>query len=107
MDFYSSTAAYKDYLHRSTLPTDKDYLHRINIPTEKDYLHRSILPTDYFQASLPRLPIPGLEDTLRKYLESQRPILTDAEYEQTVDIVNKFKVTEGPGKNLVYEKTLQ
>ena len=64
---------------------------------ERDFLHRSILRTDHFQASLPRLPIPQLEDTLKKYLESQRQILTDAEYDQTVDIVNKFKATEGPG----------
>nr|XP_022297829.1 carnitine O-palmitoyltransferase 2, mitochondrial-like [Crassostrea virginica] len=63
---------------------------------ERDFLHRSILRTDHFQASLPRLPIPQLEDTLKKYLESQRQILTDAEYDQTVDIVNKFKATEGP-----------
>ncbi|XP_056001188.1 carnitine O-palmitoyltransferase 2, mitochondrial-like [Ostrea edulis] len=62
---------------------------------DKDFLHRSILPTDHFQASLPRLPIPELEDTLKKYLECQRQILTDDEYDQTVDIVNKFKVTEG------------
>lgn len=66
-------------------------------PDDKDFLHRSILRTDHFQASLPRLPVPELEDTLKKYLESQRQILTDAEYDQTVDIVNKFKATDGPG----------
>ncbi|XP_061187817.1 carnitine O-palmitoyltransferase 2, mitochondrial-like [Saccostrea echinata] len=64
--------------------------------SDRDFLHKSILPTDHFQASLPRLPIPQLEDTLHKYLESQRQILTDDEYDQTADIVNNFKANEGP-----------
>ncbi|XP_062606864.1 carnitine O-palmitoyltransferase 2, mitochondrial-like, partial [Saccostrea cucullata] len=36
------------------------------------------------------------KDTLHKYLECQRQILTDDEYDQTADIVNNFKANEGP-----------
>uniref|UniRef100_A0A452IUI2 Uncharacterized protein n=1 Tax=Gopherus agassizii TaxID=38772 RepID=A0A452IUI2_9SAUR len=36
------------------------------------YLHRSIVPTMHFQKSLPRLPIPRLEDTVRRYLNAQK-----------------------------------
>eukprot|EP00105_Crassostrea_gigas_P016944 XP_011434533.1 PREDICTED: carnitine O-palmitoyltransferase 2, mitochondrial-like [Crassostrea gigas] len=83
-------------LQHLTANQENPSLNYSTAPDDKDFLHRSILRTDHFQASLPRLPVPELEDTLKKYLESQRQILTDAEYDQTVDIVNKFKATDGP-----------
>ncbi len=64
-------------------------------PREEDFLHRSIVPTDHFQRSLPRLPIPKLEDTCQRYLASQRPLLTKDEYKVTEKLVEDFKV--GPG----------
>lgn len=37
------------------------------------YIQESLLPTDHFQLSLPRLPIPKLEDTCVRYLRAQKP----------------------------------
>uniref|UniRef100_A0A3P9PDT5 Carnitine palmitoyltransferase 2 n=1 Tax=Poecilia reticulata TaxID=8081 RepID=A0A3P9PDT5_POERE len=33
-----------------------------------DYLHESVVPSMHYQKSLPRLPVPKLEDTIRRYL---------------------------------------
>ncbi|KAJ8302034.1 hypothetical protein KUTeg_021021 [Tegillarca granosa] len=65
---------------------------------DRDYLHRSILPTDYFQPSLPRLPIPKLRDTVDRYLTAQRPILSFDDYFRTENIIDDFYY--GPGKDL-------
>lgn len=43
-----------------------------------------------FQASLPRLPVPSLSETAKKYLESVRPHVTDAEYAKTQSAVETF-----------------
>lgn len=94
--FFSLLMIFLYKLHQSAI-TCLFFYSNSTAQDDKDFLHRSILPTDHFQASLPRLPVPELEDTLKKYLESQRQILTDAEYDQTVDFVNKFKATDGPG----------
>lgn len=48
------------------------------------------MPTYYFQKSLPRLPIPKIEKTLERYLEAQRPILSDEEYKFTETACKKF-----------------
>ncbi|XP_071784291.1 carnitine O-palmitoyltransferase 2, mitochondrial-like [Asterias amurensis] len=61
-----------------------------------DYLHESIIPTMHFQNSLPRLPIPKLPDTCRRYLASQRPLLTDEQFARTKAIVDDFQRNEGP-----------
>ncbi|KAK2546907.1 Carnitine O-palmitoyltransferase 2 [Acropora cervicornis] len=45
--------------------------------------------------SLPRLPIPKLEDTCRRYLDAQKPLLTPEQYEQTKQVVEKFQKQEG------------
>ncbi|XP_061628989.1 carnitine O-palmitoyltransferase 1, muscle isoform isoform X1 [Phyllopteryx taeniolatus] len=44
-----------------------------------------------FQASLPRLPVPRVEDTIRRYLESVRPLLDDERYKQMEILANDFK----------------
>ncbi|XP_033105516.1 carnitine O-palmitoyltransferase 2, mitochondrial-like [Anneissia japonica] len=64
--------------------------------SDPDFLHESILPTMHFQRSLPRLKIPKLEKTCARYLESQRVILNDAEFNKTKAIVEKFQAKEGP-----------
>ena len=53
--------------------------------------------TFHFQDSLPRLPIPKLEDTCRRYLDAQKPLLTPKQYEETKELVDKFQKREGPG----------
>ena len=48
------------------------------------------LPTFHFQSSLPRLPIPNLRDTVRRYLAAQRPLLSDEEYRHTESLAKEF-----------------
>ncbi|KAF7298898.1 Carnitine acetyl transferase [Mycena indigotica] len=43
-----------------------------------------------FQASLPKLPIPALESTAQKYLDSAKPHLTPVEFSQTEAAVHAF-----------------
>ncbi|GFO45679.1 carnitine o-acetyltransferase [Plakobranchus ocellatus] len=48
------------------------------------------------QYSLPRLPVPPLEQTLNRYLDTCRPLLDDQQFKSTSEIVQKFKEKEGP-----------
>ena len=43
-----------------------------------------------YQASLPKLPVPTLESTCAKYLESVQPLLTPAEFSKTQTSVSSF-----------------
>lgn len=63
-----------------------------------DFLHRSIVPTDHFQASLPRLPVPKLEDSCRRYLAALTPVLTREELQRSEKIVQAFRDGEGKSK---------
>lgn len=65
---------------------------------EYQYMQMSKVPTMHFQASLPRLPIPKLEDTCKRYLNAQKPLLTDEEFRNTSSNVSKF--LSGEGQNL-------
>ena len=56
--------------------------------------------TYHFQDSLPRLPIPKLEETCRRYLDAQKPLLTPEQYEDTKQLVDKFQKREAPGINI-------
>lgn len=67
---------------------------------ESDYLHKSVIPTMHFQKSLPRLAIPKLEDTIERYLTSQKPLLDSEQYMKTKDIAENFLGYEGRGKVL-------
>lgn len=60
---------------------------------------KTIVHTYHFQDSLPRLPIPKLEDTCNRYLDAQKPLLTPEQYEETKRLVEKFQKHEGPGLN--------
>ncbi|XP_015112727.1 carnitine O-palmitoyltransferase 2, mitochondrial [Diachasma alloeum] len=70
--------------------------HSRSIDDEYQYLQQSSLPTMHFQASLPRLPIPKLEDTCKKYLKAQKAILSPEECERTAKNVAAFQLKEGP-----------
>lgn len=54
----------------------------------------------HFQPSLPRLPIPKLEDTNRRYLDAQKPLLTPDQYEEVKEVTENFIGYEGRGKTL-------
>ncbi|XP_062403002.1 carnitine O-palmitoyltransferase 1, muscle isoform [Sardina pilchardus] len=49
-----------------------------------------------FQASLPRLPVPSVDDTISRYLESVRPLLDDDQYNQMEVVANEFKKDPAP-----------
>ncbi|XP_046412845.1 carnitine O-palmitoyltransferase 1, liver isoform isoform X1 [Neodiprion fabricii] len=44
-----------------------------------------------FQGSLPRLPLPSVEDTIQRYLRSVRPLLDDENYARMERHANEFK----------------
>ncbi|XP_051164327.1 carnitine O-palmitoyltransferase 2, mitochondrial-like isoform X2 [Leptopilina boulardi] len=56
----------------------------------------------HFQASLPRLPIPKLEDTCQRYLKAQKSLLTDEQFTKTQSYVDEFLRNEG----LLFQKEL-
>ncbi|KAM9324110.1 carnitine O-palmitoyltransferase 2, mitochondrial [Gastrophryne carolinensis] len=72
---------------------------------DTEHIHRSIVPTMHFQKSLPRLPIPKLEDTIRRYLNAQRPLLDDEQFRKTEQLALNFQ--NGVGKQLDEELVQQ
>jgi len=48
------------------------------------------------QEKLPKLPIPELEDTLKKYLTAVKPLQTTREHAETQQAVEEFLKSEGP-----------
>lgn len=53
-----------------------------------------------FEDSLPRLPVPSLEETGRRYLKSVHPLLSESEFEHTKKAVAEFVRPGGPGELL-------
>lgn len=79
-------------------------LHCVHSSSSQDLRYiepKTTVPTFHFQDSLPRLPIPKLEDTCRRYLDAQKPLLTPEEYEDTKQLVEKFQKREGPGMVII------
>ncbi|XP_014859790.1 PREDICTED: carnitine O-palmitoyltransferase 2, mitochondrial [Poecilia mexicana] len=70
-----------------------------------DYLHQSVVPSMHYQKSLPRLPVPKLEDTIRRYLAAQKPLLDDGQFATTEKIAQDFQ--NGAGKQLHEELVAQ
>lgn len=85
---------YKIYLNNI-----KIYIYFRRISTKKNeeyqYIEKSKTPTMHFQLSLPRLPIPKLEDTCRRYLNAQRPLLSKEQLKKTAIYVNEFLIKDG------------
>ncbi|XP_042339647.1 carnitine O-palmitoyltransferase 2, mitochondrial [Plectropomus leopardus] len=70
-----------------------------------EYLHQSVVPSMHYQKSLPRLPIPKLEDSIRRYLAAQRPLLNDDQFRTTEKHAQDFQ--SGVGKQLHEELVTQ
>ncbi|XP_043986286.1 carnitine O-palmitoyltransferase 2, mitochondrial isoform X1 [Gambusia affinis] len=70
-----------------------------------DYLHQSVVPSMHYQKSLPRLPVPKLEDTIRRYLAAQKPLLDDGQFTTTEKVAQDFQ--NGVGKQLHEELVAQ
>ena len=58
-----------------------------------------------FEESLPRLPVPTLEETSKRYLKSVHPLLNEVEYENTKRAVDAFAKAGSMGHQL--QKRLQ
>jgi len=61
----------------------------------------------YATESLPRLPVPPLDQTLRKYIDTLRPILTEEQLEQSKQVVKKFQDGVGPKLQALLEVRAQ
>ncbi|XP_051950512.1 carnitine O-palmitoyltransferase 2, mitochondrial-like [Xyrauchen texanus] len=72
--------------------------HSTNDGAGIEYLHKSVVPTMHYQKSLPRLPVPKLEDTIQRYLAAQIPLLNDEQYSNTEKVAHDFQ--NGIGKQL-------
>ncbi|BFZ05970.1 hypothetical protein BsWGS_09009 [Bradybaena similaris] len=58
--------------------------------------------------SLPKLPVPPLDQTLKKYLDTCHPLLNEEQYKSTEEIVAKFLKNEGPVlQTLLEERALK
>jgi carnitine O-octanoyltransferase len=49
-----------------------------------------------YDDSLPKLPLPRLEDTLERYFEALKPFGTDEELKNSRQIIDNFKRGVGP-----------
>ncbi|XP_068599274.1 carnitine O-palmitoyltransferase 2, mitochondrial [Brachionichthys hirsutus] len=70
-----------------------------------EYLQQSVVPSMHYQKSLPRLPIPKLEDTIRRYLAAQMPLLDEEQFRSTEKLALDFQ--HGAGKQLNEELVAQ
>eukprot|EP01063_Lacrimia_lanifica_P024950 TRINITY_DN32750_c0_g1_i1.p2 TRINITY_DN32750_c0_g1~~TRINITY_DN32750_c0_g1_i1.p2 ORF type:complete len:670 (+),score=285.92 TRINITY_DN32750_c0_g1_i1:88-2097(+) len=66
-------------------------------PIEVATLVPNKLKTMTFQDSLPRLPIPKLEDTCKRYIDTVAPLLNSSELEKTKGVVSEFQTGSGKG----------
>ena len=66
---------------------------------------RSKGPMLRFEDSLPRLPVPSLEETSTRYLKSVHPLLNEKEFQATTKAVEDFKKPGSIGQQL--QKRLQ
>ena len=53
-----------------------------------------------FEESLPKLPVPTLEETASRYLKSVHPLLTQTEFQSTTEAVKEFIKPGGAGSKL-------
>ncbi|XP_077595535.1 carnitine O-palmitoyltransferase 1, liver isoform isoform X1 [Stigmatopora nigra] len=44
-----------------------------------------------YQGSLPNLPVPAVKDTIKRYLESVRPLMDDTQYERMTKLAGEFE----------------
>ena len=65
---------------------------------EERYIQYSKVPTLHFQPSLPRLPIPKLQETCQRYLAALQPLVTPEQYQCTKTIVEEFGREDGEGE---------
>ncbi len=82
-------------LRRCSCPANRfissktDDLSLANTTSDKyQLLQKSPVKTDFYQRSLPRLPIPKLKKTCERYLASQKALLDNTSFKATEDVVS-------------------
>mmetsp|Transcript_10075 Transcript_10075/g.12103 ORF Transcript_10075/g.12103 Transcript_10075/m.12103 type:complete len:652 (-) Transcript_10075:26-1981(-) len=65
------------------------------------YIEETVIPTYHFQDSLPKLPVPKLEDTLERYKYFAQPVVSEATFDTTSKLCDSF--LNGEGKALQEE----
>jgi len=84
------------------LPTSRRLPPSLRLPASRAssssaaLLHRSRIPTLHFQDSLPKLPLPKLEDTLRRMLYAAEAITTPDELAEARALADEFAAGDGP-----------
>ncbi|KAL8569449.1 hypothetical protein ACOMHN_054164 [Nucella lapillus] len=63
--------------------------------SDRDYLQQSSVPSYHFQRSLPRLPVPRLNQTCQRFLQSLLPLVTPQQHAETAQVVASFQENEG------------
>ena len=58
-------------------------------------LHSSRIPTSHFQDSLPKLGVPKLEDTLKRFLYSAEPVVSAEALAEATALAAEFGKGEG------------
>ncbi|KAK4977473.1 Carnitine O-acetyltransferase mitochondrial, partial [Elasticomyces elasticus] len=53
-----------------------------------------------YEDSLPKLPVPTLQETAQRYLKSVHPLLNKSEYDDTKKAVDSFLAPGGQGETL-------
>lgn len=56
----------------------------------------NIILVNLFQAPLPKLPVPPLQETLKKYEKTLQPLLNEQEQERVHSVIEKFANGLGP-----------
>lgn len=100
-----ATTAPKSYLRPSPLaqisPAMAPTARRSNSSIPSGYVEdKSKGPMLRYQESLPRLPVPSLEETTTRYIKSLRPLLTPAELATSKAAVDDFIKPGGVGQRL-------
>lgn len=67
-----------------------------SVVTSSTLLHESPIPTLYFQRSLPKLPIPSLDESLGKYLRALEPLVDAGTFAAARADVAAFATGPGP-----------
>ena len=62
------------------------------------YIQTTRVPTLHFQPSLPRLPIPKLQDSCTRYVDALRPVVSSEQLSRTQAIVADFSREGGDGE---------
>ncbi|XP_055588648.1 carnitine O-palmitoyltransferase 1, liver isoform isoform X1 [Uranotaenia lowii] len=88
---------YKGWMYEKRAPGSK-----VSLPTRLWALFVKVLATwnkpglYSFQGSLPRLPLPKVDETMSRYLRSVRPLLDDSNYTRMERLAKEFQDTIAP-----------